>query len=132
MKACILKTDSKDMFIVDDFSGDLKGLQDIVGGYVEAMDLGSVGDGRRVTLWLNEEGKLHDLPPNFGVVQQDENGNLFLVDIVMGDVIITSSDDKGETVGLNDLEVELVNALFRGNIPIEANGFSVEKVLILG
>lgn len=44
---------------VTEFDGELRELQAAVGGYIEAIP--STDD---VTMWINEEGKLHGLPVN--------------------------------------------------------------------
>jgi hypothetical protein len=109
IKVVILRVDSKEMEINDSFDHTLKNMQSVVGGYLEAIRLGSVVEGREITIWLNEEGKLEQLEPNFAIVRKK---GLELLDVVVGDVLITSCDDEGNTVGLNDEELELVKSKF--------------------
>ena len=51
-----------------------------------------------VDLWVNEEGKLIGLKPNFMIFDGQ--------DIAVGPVFFASCDDEGETVGLTDQQVE--------------------------
>ena len=79
-------------------------IKDTVKGNIEAVYLGNVFEPghalKKVILWVNEEGKLLGLPPNF---------HMDLVGLINGPVMFTSS--KGElTVGLSDTEIEAVEA----------------------
>jgi len=53
-----------------------------------------------VDLWVNEEGKFNGCRPNF----QIHDGQ----DTVMGPVFFASTDGEGETVGLTDEQVTVV------------------------
>lgn len=100
-KAVILRTDGTKEVV--DFSTDsLSVLQNAVGGYIEAVDLGD-----NLTMWLNEEGKLNGLPHN-------ENAQFYFdlrfgpgVDYIVGNAIFTGgTDNEGDTLGLDDRVVE--------------------------
>jgi hypothetical protein len=81
-----------------DFNGDeLSTLQRCVGGYVEILRLSD-----SVTLWVNEEGKVIDLPPN-RIATRLFRAVFKSYDIIVGDVVLTGGDDKeGNTLGLDD------------------------------
>ena len=67
----------------------LEELQGFVGGYIERVPLGNDR-----YMWLNEEGKLHDLPLNErATVLAIGSGAIHPHDCVVGDVLI----EKGET-----------------------------------
>ena len=71
-------------------------LRSAVEGWIECVHLGSIG----VDMWLNEEGKIYDLPENLFATYlfAREFGQ---VDSVRGNVIFTSTNhDTGETIGL--------------------------------
>lgn len=51
-----------------------------------------------VDLWVNEEGKLIGLKPNFMIFDGQ--------DVAVGPIFFASSDEEGETVGLTDEQVE--------------------------
>lgn len=78
-------------------------VRNAVGGYVEALRLSDT-----CTLWLNEEGKLNELEPNF--ILTDRAGNQ--VDFVVGDVIFTGVDEEGYTVSLSKEDIELIQERF--------------------
>ncbi len=76
-------------------------LSHAVGGYIECIHLPHLD----VNMWINEEGKIHDLPTN-------AQATLMWVksygptDAIMGNVIFTSHTDvNGNTVGLTDEQV---------------------------
>jgi len=71
-------------------------LQEAVGGLVQAIDLTP-----NLTLWCNEEGKLHNLPINFSATLLWEK-YFGQTDVILGNVILTGGTGKeGETLGLN-------------------------------
>lgn len=85
--------------------------QKTVGGWIQLVRLGDRGD-----LYLNEEGKLDQLPQNpiATALYSEEYG---LNDFIVGDVIITGgANSEGETVGLSE---EQLASLFDYNRQIE-------------
>ena len=57
-------------------------------------------------MFINEEGKLIEgMNPEIAIVNE-EHGNI--LDIVYGNCIFTSHDEEGETVGLNEKQMEIV------------------------
>lgn len=75
---------------------DLKSYQEIVGGYIEVFPL---WDG--ILCICNEEGKLKGLPPNFACYN----------DVICGDVIFVSEGGE-DFLGLNDVQIEMLNIIF--------------------
>lgn len=59
MKALLISVDGEVSDVVVPRPGELKWLQEQVGGYIEFVDLGTAG-----SLVVNEEGKIHGLPRN--------------------------------------------------------------------
>jgi hypothetical protein len=83
-----------------ELENELSALQEVVGGYIEAVSLPN-----GIVLWCNEEGLLEGLPQNL-ILLGDRS-----VPIV-GDALFTSADVKGETIGLNELQmVWIVNRM---------------------
>ena len=74
----------------------LKDMQDMVGGLIECLHMGY-----GVDCWLNDEGKLLGLSPNFFLVNSGS-----IIDVVCGDVFFASSNEEGETIGLTDEQVD--------------------------
>ena len=85
--------------VVEQIDAGLDGMQAIVGGYIECVQLsGTLESG--VDLWLNEEGRINGMPLN-RLVKDDRGRNWD----VFGDVFISRHDDEGETIGLTDEDV---------------------------
>lgn len=82
-------------------------VREAVGGYVEALRLSDT-----CVLWINEEGKLNNLEPNFYLM--DRAGNK--VDVVVGNVIFTGVNEEGSTVGLSQEDIELIQQRFTNRI----------------
>lgn len=79
----------------------LTALQEAVGGWVQAIGLKD-----NLTMWLNEEGKLMQLPHNLkGQAVWDaffQEGS----DYIVGNIVLTGgADEDGETLGLEDYAV---------------------------
>lgn len=103
-KPCnVLKTETDEVAIIQKFPLSLESMQTVVGGYVEPV---RVTDS--ITIWGNETGKLDGLDLNFYLLGHDDKP----LDIMVGDVLITGTDEEGETVGLTDEEVEEVKDRF--------------------
>lgn len=69
---------------------ELATLQEAVGGYVQAITLQTYGE--EVTAWVNEEGKMHDLPYNHRATLFC-HGNLFAGDFIAGPMIVSGGTD---------------------------------------
>lgn len=78
-------------------------IKNAVGGYIEALRLSDT-----CTLWVNEEGKIHDLKPNFQLLDRAGTPQ----DYVCGNVIFTGVDNNGETVGLTEEDMKLIEKRF--------------------
>jgi len=102
---------------IDPWEGEgLEALQAFVGGYIEAAPCDD-----RVTIWVNEEGKLNGLPRN-RVAEMvwrlfDSYGCLASGDWLAGNVLITGpADERGRTT---DIPEELVEPIMEaaGKMP---------------
>lgn len=107
IRAIVLKPERAELEVIENFDQSLESIQEIVGGYVQTLVLRSK-DGREVTIWFNEEGKLMGLPINFPIVQEGK-----VIELIVGNVLVTSINDSGETVGLNDEELDFVKESFK-------------------
>jgi hypothetical protein len=85
------------------FVHSLENLQAYVGGYIEAIRLGE-----DMVIWLNEEGKLQNLEPNFSLT--DREGVPY--DLVVGNVLITGVSKAGEAVSLSDKQIKEIEKRF--------------------
>ena len=100
-KAVIIKASGTKELVEFEVGQSYELLSGAVGGYVEVVALPT----RRADLWLNEEGKLNNLPynPIATSLFHDEHHT---GDFIVGNVIITGGvDDEGETLGLDDEQV---------------------------
>jgi hypothetical protein len=84
--------------VVNFGSDSLSVLQKAVGGWVQAIDLNN-----NLTLWVNEEGKLEDLPHNALAQHFFDLRFGTGADIIVGDAVLTGgTDSNGDTLGLDD------------------------------
>jgi len=93
-----------------DGESQLKELQEAVGGWVQAVDFTP-----QLTIWVNEEGKLHGLPINPMATFLWEK-YFGLTDYICGNVIFTGgTDDEGYTLGLNEETAEQLRKFLHMN-----------------
>ena len=84
----------------------LEDLQKIVGGYIEIPYLGEIFSENEIDIIINEEGKLIEgFKPEIAIVDK-RNGQV--VDIVYGNCIFASHDYEGNTIGLNNIQMNIV------------------------
>lgn len=86
---------------VKDIGDDLSDMQDIVGGYIQYVDLGAMAGIKELygyDLYCNEEGKLEGLPMN----------RMFPHDYIAGQFFVSKTGDEGEGVTLTDSDIELI------------------------
>lgn len=95
MRARFIKTDGTDEVRELTERLSLSELQAAVGGYIEAVDLTyPEQDGTWTTMWVNEEGKVNDLPFNQKATEIARPGvHIFGDDVIVGDVVLTDYDD---------------------------------------
>jgi hypothetical protein len=103
IRAMVVKADSEALTVTEHFEHSLENLQKAVGGYIEAVRITD-----SIVMWVNEEGKLNDLAPNFNL-----NGvGDMLLDVVVGDVVITGCNGEGDTLSLSYDNVEELKKRF--------------------
>lgn len=91
---------------VKEIENTLENLQSIVGGYIEIPFLAGIFNKYKINPIINEEGKfIEGLKPEIALI--DGNTNKIL-DIVYGNCIFASHDTHGETIGLNEEQIEVV------------------------
>ena len=80
----------------------LKSLQDLVHGLIEPVDLPEFG----CTLWVNEEGELHQLPTNWKANHMVMAGGGLTFGPLKGDAVVTGgTGPDGETLGLDPTQL---------------------------
>jgi len=98
MKAAIFNPDHTGGIVEFEKGDSYQMIRDAVGGIFQAIDLPGLG----VTMWMHDEGKLMGLPENiFGsLFWRTEYGD---TDHIVGPIILTGMPDaEGDTTGLND------------------------------
>lgn len=110
-KVVVIKTDNS--VIVEDTDLSLEYLQKNVDGYVQVIDLpAEQTDPEVVSMWLNEEGKFSGLEVNNLATNLWER-SYGATDVIVGDVVLSGgTDEEGESLGLTDIQVSSLLALF--------------------
>jgi len=95
-KAIVIKTNGqverKDM-------GSLEDLQKAVGGYIEAIGVNWTDSIKNITVYCNEEGRVHELPINMACCMWLSQNGMYpaLETPIHGDVVVIGDcDDEGE------------------------------------
>lgn len=84
----------------------LEDLQKIVGGYIEIPFLSKVFFENDIDMIINEEGKFIDcLEPEIAVVNGETES---IMDVVYGNCVFASHDTEGNTIGLNDAQIKII------------------------
>lgn len=86
-------------------------LSTAVAGWIQAVPLADDLEG--ITLWVNEEGKLNNLPynPLATILWEMSYG---FTDVICGTAVLTGgSDDEGETLPLTDEQVAKILAVVK-------------------
>ena len=101
-KAVIITTEGEKSIVEFEKGNSYDLLRDTVGGLIQCVTLTDKGS---VDMWLNEEGKVIGLPQNpIATALWDD---LYPdTDFMVGDIILTQSDDEGETIGLTDEQIQ--------------------------
>ena len=91
---------------VKEIKNTLEELQKIVGGYIEFPYLSETFRKNIIDVIINEEGKyIEGLKPEIAIV--DKNA-ITILDVVYGNCIFASHDAEGNTIGLNDRQIEII------------------------
>lgn len=94
---------SEGAMLIPDFENTLEAMQEIVGGYIEAVRITE-----NIVLWVNEEGLLKQLPLNFYL----SNSSGEPISPIVGDVLFTGVDSEGDNISLTDDDIKLIESRF--------------------
>lgn len=98
----------------------LKFLQEKVGGYIEIPLLSEKFARANIDTIINEEGKLIEgLKPSIAIVDKESNK---ILDIVFGNVVFTSHDDRGNNIGLTVEQINIIRKEFKMKCAFEYRG----------
>ena len=91
---------------VKEIENTLEELQKIVGGYIEFPYLSETFRKNIIDVIINEEGKyIEGLKPEIAIVDKKA---ITILDVVYGNCIFASHDAEGNTIGLNDRQIEII------------------------
>ena len=91
---------------VTEVTNTLETFQGIVGGYIEIPLISKVFKQHNIDVVINGEGKyIEGLRPEIALVGKETNA---VLDVVYGNCVFVSHDKAGNTVGLNDEQIEVV------------------------
>jgi hypothetical protein len=94
MKIVVKKVDEEPMVVEKD-EVTLSDMQEMVGGFIECIHVGG-----KIDMWINDMGKLLDMPIN--IVLHDESD---ILDTIHGDIFFAGGDASGDLIGLTDGEI---------------------------
>lgn len=99
---------------VKEIENTLESLQEIVGGYIEIPYLSKDFSHNRIDVIINDEGKFIDgLNKEIAIVERGTNR---ILDIVYGNVIFASHDIEGNTISLNEEQIEIVKEKLKNEV----------------
>ncbi len=110
IRVVLVEAQNPEIKIVDKWDHNLDNVQQFVGGYIQPIRVNE-----SITIWMNEEGKMQGLEPNFHMINS-EGQNL---DVIVGNVLIAGTDSEGNDISLTDEEIEelqerfIVRGIFR-------------------
>ena len=91
---------------IKEIKNTLEELQKIVGGYIEMPFVSKVFFNNKINIVINEEGKYIDgLKPEIAIVNSKTKQ---VLDVIYGNCVFASHDIEGNTIALNDKQIEIV------------------------
>lgn len=102
MKIKVIIKKSNQKYQITEIENKLENLQEIVEGLIEAPYIPGLTE-KGITTFVNEEGKILNLKPSIALTQNDE-----ILDLIHGNVLFASVDEEGETIGLNEEQIEII------------------------
>lgn len=125
MKVLVL---TNGVFEEKEIENTLEALQEIVGGWIEIPFISEKLYEEGIDIIINEEGKLIGLEPQIAIVQKGKNK---ILDLVMGNCIFASHDEEGNTIGLNDRQIKVIEEELKYETFISYGGMAMVKVLFI-
>lgn len=103
IRVVLVEAGNPEIKIIEKWEHSLDTVQQFVGGYIQPIRVNN-----SVTMWLNEEGKMQQLEPNFLLVTVDG----MPLDTVVGNVLIAGTDSEGNDISLTDEEIKMLQEKF--------------------
>ena len=76
---------------------------------------------RKIDMVIDDEGKLVDKKPTVVIVDKDDK----ILDVVVGNIAFCSINDEGQSIGLNNEQIEYINSLPKAVIADNDNKYEV-------
>lgn len=90
---------------------DFRSIQKIVGGNFDLFRYSPILNESRIDIFLNDEGKMNGLEPTIVVLEQ---GTDKVLDYIVGNVLIASTNDCGDTISLSKEQIDIVEKVVFG------------------
>lgn len=90
------------------FNSELKYLQSLVGGMLEHFNIDAELYDLHIDMWIDEQGKLKGLKPTIALMNDGQ-----LVDVIVGNCVFSKFNAEGDTLGLEEYEVGIVDRWIR-------------------
>ncbi|PAW37891.1 hypothetical protein CKQ70_30595 [Bacillus toyonensis] len=103
IRVVLVEAGNPEIKIIEKWEHSLDTVQQFLGGYLQAIRVNG-----SVTMWLNEEGKMQQLEPNFIFVNKEGKS----LDTVVGNVLIAGTNSEGDDISLTDEEIEMLQEKF--------------------
>ena len=132
-KVMILKTGLVKKFEIEEIVGgnvDIEYLQNKVSGHIEIPNISKKLNGRLIDVVVNRDGMLMGLEPTIVILDNSEK----IIGALLGTIVFCSHDEKGNKVGLNDLQVKFIENFFADNIDMYSGDddktFTVKSIVL--
>ena len=79
---------------------------------------------RKIDMVIDDEGKLVGKEPTVVILDKDDK----ILDVVVGNIAFCSTNDEGQSIGLNSEQIEYINSLTKAIIVDNDNEY---KVLVI-
>ena len=117
----IFKIDTDGNAAVKEIKGDLRSLQEEVGGLITLAPYYEELEMYDIDIYADDEGLLKADPKTTLIITEKENRMKVLTALV-GNLILVSHDNEGNTVGLTDDQVDFIKAHLKQLFYFSPNG----------
>lgn len=103
----IFKIDTNLDFYTTEVKGDLGSLQKEVGGYIITANYWKELREQAIDIYANDEGWFTD-NATITLIVTDKQNKYKVLGVLVGNLIFASYDDKGNTIGLTDEQINFI------------------------
>lgn len=102
-----------------------KAIQYEVGGNFEIPYLDNTLNKNGIDTYINEDGKFLTLPISACILDEEDT----IQDVIMGNVLFSTHDEKGDTISLSDKQVEVIRDICKNQVLIGPSLNELSKVV---